>query len=249
MFRYFIEMAYNGSGYNGWQVQSGAPSVQADLNGALSLLLGEEIHATGAGRTDTGVHASFFVAHFDRAEAVTSPAALARSLNGVLGRHVVIRAIYPVVEGAHARFSALSRTYTYHAREWKDPFRYPFSFLVRPFPDAALMNAACRLLLEADDFTSFARLHSGSRTNRCRVLHAGWERRDGELVFTIRADRFLRNMVRAIVGTLLRVGQGKMSEEEFRRVIEARDRRAAGSSVPGYALFLRDIEYPVNLKL
>ncbi|MDR0766270.1 MAG: tRNA pseudouridine(38-40) synthase TruA [Odoribacteraceae bacterium] len=249
MFRYFIELAYNGSGYNGWQRQADAPSVQADLDGALSLLLKQEIHSTGAGRTDAGVHASFFVAHFDSAAVIPSPGALVKSLNGVLGRHVAARAVYPVIEGAHARFSALSRTYTYHVCKEKDPFAYPFTYRVRPLPDTRLMNEACRLLPGQEDFTSFAKLHSGAKTNRCRVFHAGWEERDEQLVFTIRADRFLRNMVRAIVGTLVAVGQGKMTVEEFRRVIEARDRRVAGTSVPGRALFLRAIEYPDNLKL
>jgi tRNA pseudouridine38-40 synthase len=248
MFRYFIELAYNGSGYNGWQVQPDAPSVQEDLEKALSLLLKQEISATGAGRTDTGVHTSFFVAHFDSDRPVDGDA-LGRQLNGVLGKQVAIRTIYPVIDGAHARFSALSRTYSYHVSKEKDPFRHPFALRVRPLPDIQKMNEACRALLESEDFTSFAKLHSGAKTNRCRVLAAGWEEREGQLVFTIKADRFLRNMVRAIVGTLLAVGQGKISTGEFRRIIESKDRRTAGISVPGHALFLRDVEYPCNLKL
>jgi tRNA pseudouridine38-40 synthase len=248
MYRYFIELAYNGSGYNGWQEQPNAPSVQADLNGALTLLLKEETRTTGAGRTDTGVHAAFFVAHFDCSQKVDT-ALLTSQLNGLLGKHIAIREIYPVTPEAHARFSALSRTYTYHLGRGKDPFRYPFAYRVRPWPDFHAMNRACRLLLEEEDFTSFARLHSDTKTNRCRVMEAAWEERDGQLVFTIKADRFLRNMVRAIVGTLLAVGQGKISIEEFRQIIEAKDRAAAGASVPGHALFLRHIEYPCNLKI
>ena len=249
MFRYFIELAYNGSGYNGWQVQANAPSVQADLDRALSLLLRQEIRSTGAGRTDAGVHASFFVAHFDSARVIDEPARFVRSLNGVLGRQVAARVVYPVVEGAHARFSALSRTYSYHVSKRKDPFMHPFTFRARPLPDIRPMNEACRLLVAREEFGSFAKLHGNAKTNRCRVTRAGWTEDDEQLVFTIQADRFLRNMVRAIVGTLIPVGQGKMTLDEFRRAMEAGDRRAAGPSVPGHALFLRAIEYPNNLKL
>ncbi|MDR2131475.1 MAG: tRNA pseudouridine(38-40) synthase TruA [Odoribacteraceae bacterium] len=248
MARYFIELAYNGSGYSGWQLQPNAPSVQADLNRALTLLLKQESFTTGAGRTDAGVHASFFVAHFDTPRPLASLDTLVRQLNGILGKQIAIRAIYPVIDEAHARFSALSRTYTYHLAKEKDPFTYPFALRVRPLPDPRRMNEAASLLLENEDFTSFARLHSGAKTNRCRVLKASWEERDDQLVFTIQSDRFLRNMVRAIVGTLLLVGQGKASIEEFRRVIEAKDRCKAGSSAPGHALFLRAIEYPCNIK-
>jgi tRNA pseudouridine38-40 synthase len=249
MFRYFIELSYNGSGYNGWQIQPDAASVQGELNEALSVLLKREVSATGAGRTDTGVHASFFVAHFDSETPVQAPDTLVRQLNGILGKHVAIREIYPVVEEAHARFSALSRTYSYHLNKAKDPFTYPFALRVRPLPDVKTMNEACRLLHEYEDFTSFAKLHSDVKSNRCHVREARWEEGDDQMIFTIKADRFLRNMVRAIVGTLLAVGQGKIPVEEFRRIIEARDRCRAGTSVPGYALFLRDIEYPGNLKL
>ncbi|MDR1415634.1 MAG: tRNA pseudouridine(38-40) synthase TruA [Odoribacteraceae bacterium] len=248
MSRYFIELAYNGNGYNGWQLQPDAPSVQGDINRALTLLLKRETSVTGAGRTDTGVHASFFVAHFDSDLPLDIPLLLFK-LNGLLGHRIAIRAIYPVIDEAHARFSALSRTYTYHLSVEKDPFRHPFALRVHPLPDLPLMNEACRALLRHDDFTSFAKLHAAAATNRCRVTLAAWEERDGQLVFTIRADRFLRNMVRAIVGTLLDVGQGKITVEEFNRVIERKDRRAAGRSVPGHALFLRRVEYPPHLKL
>ena len=244
MQRYFIELAYNGSRYNGWQAQPDAPSVQGTLERALSLLLRRETRVTGAGRTDTGVHASFFVAHFDTPEPLADPAALGRKLDRFLDDSVAVRDLYPVREGAHARFSALSRTYKYYIDKRKDPFTCGFAYRVRPLPDIRLMNEACAVLLATEDFTSFAKLHSDTRTNRCRVMEAQWEDTGAQLVFTIKADRFLRNMVRAIVGTLLEVGRGRLSLDGFRAVVERRDRCAAGTSVPGHALFLCGIEYP-----
>ena len=249
MFRYFIELSYNGSSYHGWQVQPNAPSVQGELNKALSLLLKQEIQVVGAGRTDTGVHASFFVAHFDSLLPVENPGTLTNKLNRFLGKPIAIKSIYPVVTDAHARFSALSRTYRYHIGKSKDPFNCSFVFQPHPLPDIKKMNEACRLLLAHTDFTSFSKLHTGVKTNNCRVLEAGWKEEGELLVFTIKADRFLRDMVRAIVGTLLKVGQGKLSMEGFGQIIESRNRCHAGTSVPGHALFLCHVEYPDNLKV
>lgn len=248
MCRYFIELAYNGSEYNGWQIQPNVPSVQEDLNRALSLLLGQKINVTGAGRTDTGVHASFFVAHFDSFTLIEDTLTLTDKLNRFLNKNIAIKRIYPVKEEAHARFSALSRTYKYYIDKVKNPFTYPFTFRVRPLPDMQRMNEACRILFEYDDFTSFSKLHTDVKTNNCRIMEAYWKEEGHQLVFTIKADRFLRNMVRAIVGTLLQVGQHKITPEQFRRIIESRDRGNAGTSVPGNALFLCDIEYPDYLK-
>lgn len=249
MFRYFIELAYNGSGYNGWQIQPDAPSVQEDINKALSLLLKQNINVTGAGRTDTGVHASFFVAHFDSPEVLLSPLALTDKLNRFLGKNIAIYKIYPVTTEAHARFSALSRTYKYYIDIKKDPFTYPFSFRTYPLPDIEHMNAACQILFEYTDFTSFSKLHTDVKTNLCKIMVAQWESEGNQLVFTIKADRFLRNMVRAIVGTLLQVGQHRITLQQFRTIIEQKDRCRAGTSVPGNALFLCDIQYPDNLKI
>lgn len=244
MHRYFIELAYNGNGYNGWQIQPNAPSVQEDINKALSLLLKQDINVTGAGRTDTGVNASFFVAHFDSDAPVPDTKALADKLNRFLGKHIFIKEIYPVLPEAHARFSALSRTYKYYINKTKNPFTYPFAYTPHPLPDIRLMNRACELLGHYEDFTSFSKLHTDVKTNICRIMEAGWEETDEQLVFTIKADRFLRNMVRAIVGTLLDVGQKRITLEEFQQIIESKDRCKAGTSVPGNALFLCGIEYP-----
>ncbi len=244
MYRYFIELAYNGSGYNGWQIQPNAPSVQEDINKALSLLLKQEINVTGAGRTDTGVHASFFVAHFDSETAILHTKALTDKLNRFLGKNIAIKDIYAVAPDAHARFSARSRTYKYYINKTKNPFSYPFAYRPHPLPDIRLMNKACELLLRYEDFTSFSKLHTDVKTNVCHLMEAYWEETDEQLVFTIKADRFLRNMVRAIVGTLLDVGQERITLEQFQKIIESKDRCKAGTSVPGNALFLCNIEYP-----
>ena len=244
MHRYFIELAYNGSGYNGWQIQPNAPSVQEEINKALSLLLKQDINVTGAGRTDTGVHASFFVAHFDSVTPVADTKALTDKLNRFLGNHLSLKEIYPVLPDAHARFSALSRTYKYYINKTKNPFTYPFAYTPHPLPDIRLMNQACELLTRYEDFTSFSKLHTDVKTNICRIMQAGWEETDEQLVFTIKADRFLRNMVRAIVGTLLDIGQKRIDLKQFQQIIESKNRCNAGTSVPGNALFLCDIEYP-----
>ncbi len=245
MGRYFIEMAYNGSRFHGWQVQPDAPSVQAELNRALSTLLRHPVEAVGAGRTDTGVHASFYVAHFDCEE--TLPMAedmLVYKLNRILGKDIAVSALYPVPADLHARFSALSRTYKYYIDKEKNPFTCDYAWRVHPLPDIRRMNEACRILFEYTDFTSFAKLHSDAKTNECTLMEARWEDTGKQLVFTIKANRFLRNMVRAVVGTLVEIGQDKLPPEGIRQIIEAKDRCSAGTSVPGHALFLADIEYP-----
>lgn len=243
VFRYFIELAYNGSSYNGWQIQPNAPSVQEELNKALSILLKEEINVVGAGRTDTGVHAAFYVAHFDVSVEQNDTNHLVYKLNRMTGKGIAIRKIYPVPADKHARFSACSRTYKYFIDKEKDPFTADYAFRPFPPPDIRRMNEACKILFEYEDFTSFSKLHTDTKTNNCKIMWAEWEDTGKQLVFTIRADRFLRNMVRAVVGTLLEVGQGKMEIENFRKIIEIKDRCSAGMSVPGHALFLWDIEY------
>ena len=248
--RYFIYLSYNGKEYVGWQRQPNGISVQQRLEESLSTILREEISVVGAGRTDAGVHARLMVAHVDLAEPLEDPAALAGKLNRLLPKDIAIRKIVPVTDDAHARFSATARTYRYYLCTEKDPFLYEFSYRVHAMPNVEAMNKACQILFEYTDFTSFSKLHTDVKTNNCTITQAEWVREgDSRLVFTITADRFLRNMVRAIVGTLLEVGSGKLSIDGFRRVIEQKDRCRAGNSVPGHALFLEHVEYPDTLFL
>lgn len=246
MIRYFIELAYNGSRFHGWQIQPHAPSIQEELNRALSTILREEINVVGAGRTDTGVHASFYVAHFDHTIPLNDPQQLVYKLNRILGKDIAIFRIYPVSSDLHARFSALSRTYKYYIDKQKNPFTYDYAWKLFPLPDIHKMNEACCVLFEYTDFTSFSKLHTDVKTNNCTILEAYWEETDTQLIFTIKANRFLRNMVRAIVGTLVEIGQNKLTLDHFRKIIEAKNRCAAGTSVPGHALFLCDITYPTQ---
>lgn len=248
MIRYFIELAYNGSKYHGWQIQPGAPTVQEELNKALSTLLREDISVIGAGRTDTGVHASFYVAHFEVEQQLVDPEKIVYKLNRLLGKDIAIYQLYQVHPDVHARFSALSRTYKYYIDKQKNPFTYAYAWKVFPLPEITRMNEACHILFEYTDFTSFSKLHTDVKTNYCTILEAHWEDTGSQLIFTIKANRFLRNMVRAIVGTMLEIGQGKLSINGFRKIIESKDRCSAGTSVPGHALFLYDIEYPKGIK-
>lgn len=244
MARYFIEMAYNGAGFHGWQKQNNAVTVQETLEQILTTLFQEKIMVTGAGRTDTGVHATYFVAHFDAETLPFDSSLLIRKANSLLPAGIAVYSFTQVGDDVNSRFDALSRTYEYHLVLQKDPFLNGLSH--RPWftPDFDLMNQAAERLREYDDFTSFARLHGGNKTNFCRITHAYWEKRGERFVFVISADRFLRNMVRAIVGTLLEVGRKKITVEEFCNIIEAKDRSGAGTSAPPQALFLTDIGYP-----
>lgn len=243
MARYFIELAYNGRNYHGWQIQPGTPTVQEVLNRALSTLLREEIQVVGAGRTDSGVHASFYVAHFDTCQSLEYPEQTVYKLNRILGKDIAVSRIYPVATDKHARFSAISRTYQYFIDKNKNPFTCEYAWKVYPLPDIRLMNEACQVLFEYRDFTSFSKLHTDVKTNNCIIMDAHWKDTGKQLVFTIKADRFLRNMVRAIVGTMVEIGQGKLTLADFRRIIESRNRCNAGTSVPGHALFLCHVDY------
>ena len=248
--RYFIELAFNGTAYHGWQKQPNALTVQDEVDRALSVVLKESVITVGAGRTDAGVHARFFTAHFD--SDAFDPAVRVRflySLNSILPADITIQDIYPVTEKAHARFSALSRIYEYHVSKVKDPFLTAYAWhYPRPL-DIQAMNKAADLLLKTQDFKSFSKHHTQVKTSICKVFNACWNDRDDRIVFTIEADRFLRNMVRAIVGTLIEVGSGKISTDDFRQVILAGNRRAAAASAPAKALFLTKITYPEGLKL
>ena len=246
--RYFIDLAYLGKSFHGWQRQPGDISVQEVIENALTTLLRQETAVTGAGRTDAGVNARRMIAHFDMPQEVDSEQLeqLARSLDALCGRDIVIRKIYPVADEMHARFSATSRTYRYFASSRRSPFVGDLVWMTGRQLDYEKMNQAAKILLDVEDFTSFAKLHSDTKTNICHVTHAAWEPVAGvedTMVFVITADRFLRNMVRAVVGTLVEVGRGKMSLDEFRGVIEAKNRCSAGNSMPAEALFLWDITY------
>lgn len=247
MNRYFIYLGYNGKPFCGWQVQPNGVSVQQCIEEALATLLRKETPIVGAGRTDAGVHARLMVAHFETEEPVQDLPFLAEKLNRLLPKEIAIYKIVPVTADAHARFDALSRTYNYYITTSKNPFNFDFSYKLHGQLDFAAMNEACKVLYEYTDFTSFSKLHTDVKTNNCKVMYAEWSQKEDMQVFTIQADRFLRNMVRAIVGTLLEVGRGKMSVDGFRKVIEAKDRGKAGTSVPGQALFLADISYPERL--
>jgi tRNA pseudouridine38-40 synthase len=248
--RYFIELSFKGTEYHGWQSQPNAISVQQIIEEAFGLLIKENIRITGAGRTDTGVHASYFVAHFNTGTELIKPyRETVRKLNHMLPRDIAVFSIFPVSGNAHSRFSALSRTYKYFISKRKDPFRHETSCFISGTPDLEEMNRAAGELFNHRDFGSFARTNTDVRTNICTIMHAGWEEYDDTLVFTIKANRFLRNMVRAIVGTMLKIGYGKLSVEEFRKIIEARDRRRAGTSALAQGLILTEIEYPSEILL
>ena len=246
--RYFLRLSYNGTPFHGWQIQPRDVSVQQTIEEALATILRHPAPLVGAGRTDTGVHAREMFAHFDTDVPLTEPERFLRGLNRLCGRDIAIHELLPVREDAHARFDATARTYKYFASLAKTPFLYPLTWQAPRSLDVESMNHAAALLLETEDFTSFAKLHSDAKTNICRVSHARWER-EGEdlLVFTITADRFLRNMVRAVVGTLVDVGRGKISIDRFREIIERKDRCEAGTSMPPQALFLWKIDYPAEI--
>jgi tRNA pseudouridine38-40 synthase len=248
--RYFIELCFKGTEYHGWQYQPNAITIQQITEETMERLLGSKISLTGAGRTDTGVHASYFVAHFNSdSEGLLPLEETIRKLNYMLPKDIAIFSIFPVGEKLHSRFSALSRTYKYYIHRKKDPFRQETSCFIASELDIDSMKKATSELFNYQDFGSFCRTNTDVRTNICNIMHAGWEEKDDLLIFTIKSNRFLRNMVRAIVGTILRVGQNKLSIEEFKRIIEARDRRVAGTSAIAQGLFLTDIEYPPEVYL
>ncbi|HNW67996.1 MAG TPA: tRNA pseudouridine(38-40) synthase TruA [Bacteroidales bacterium] len=242
--RYFIQLAYNGSPFFGWQIQPNLTTVQGVIENALHLLLREEISVTGCGRTDTGVHAKQFFAHFETEQNIDSQN-LTDKLNNFLPKEIAIEQIFSVANDMHARFSAISRTYKYYISTSKDAFNFHFSFRIYQKLNIEKMNQAADLLLHTEDFTSFSKLHTQVNNNICHVSEARWQNENAQLVFTITADRFLRNMVRAIVGTLLEVGKGKLTPLEFQQIINQKDRGKAGTSVPAHALFLENVRYHI----
>ncbi len=247
--RFFILISYDGSGFNGWQKQNNGTSVQQHLENAFSVYLREKISITGAGRTDTGVHARNYIAHFDSTNlSIDNDLKIFfYKINAILPKEIVLHDICQVSENAHARFDALSRTYNYFINTIKDPFCKDYSFFYPHKLDMTAMNIACKLLLGEKDFTSMAKLHSNTKTNICSINEAYWEYNENNfthLKFTITANRFLRNMVRAIVGSLIEIGAGKRDPEWIMEVLKKRDRAAAGNSVPAHALFFKGALYP-----
>ena len=247
--RYFLHLAYNGTPFHGWQIQPNAPTVQETLEKALAIFCNEKINIVGCGRTDTGVHAKKFYAHFDTAQQFDEKqlAHILHKINAFAGENIVLYRIFPVADDLHARFSATRRTYHYFVHLRKNPFRRSYSWQLYGDIDFHRMNEAAKVLLEYRDFTSFSKVNTDTKTNECTIVEAHWDELEpGVWRFTITANRFLRNMVRAIVGTLIEVGRGKLSIEDFRDVIEQKNRCSAGESVPGHGLFLVDISYDLK---
>ncbi len=244
--RYFIEIAYNGKNYFGWQRQPEQISVQQVLEETISTLLRKEIKLTGAGRTDTGVHAKQLFTHFDSDEIENSYDFIFR-MNSFLPKDISIKNIFEVKEDAHARFDAVEREYEYVISLEKDPFSQDFAFQINNAPIVALMNQAAETLLAHRDFQCFSRSRTDVKTYNCTIVKAFWEATDNRLIFTIAADRFLRNMVRAIVGTLLDVGYGKTTLEDFKAILKSKSREEAGASAPAHGLYLTRVVYPESI--
>ncbi len=240
--RYFIELAYNGTNYHGWQYQPNATSVQETLNKALSTILKTTIDVVGAGRTDTGVHAKQMFAHFDFDSEIDMPH-LVHKLNSFLPKDIAIFNIHKVHEEAHVRFDAIKRTYEYRIHKQKDVFENSGSWYYQNELDIEKMNNACKVLFEYTDFECFSKVNTDVNTFNCKIYEAHWQQNEKELIFTISADRFLRNMVRAIVGTMIYIGLEKITLKDFRTIIKSKDRNQAGFSVPAHGLYLTKIEY------
>ncbi|PQJ71882.1 tRNA pseudouridine(38-40) synthase TruA [Polaribacter butkevichii] len=240
--RYFIELSYNGKNYHGWQIQPDVISVQEKLNKAVSTIFQEKIEVVGAGRTDTGVHASQMFAHFDIEKSLKGD--IPHKLNSLLPLDIVVYNVFEVDDEKHARFGALSRSYEYKIWLGRNPFLLDFSWQIHSQDlNVDLMNEAAKLLLEYTDFQTFSKVKTDVYTYNCNVTEALWKQDGKELVFYITANRFLRNMVRAIVGTLVDVGLGKITKDDFRKIIESKNRGNAGLSVPAKGLFLTQIKY------
>jgi len=246
--RYFIEIAYNGKAYFGWQRQPNQITVQQVVEETLSVLFREKIKLTAAGRTDTGVHAKQLFAHFD-SEEFENRNELVFRINSFLPKDISVKSILEVSDAAHARFDAMKREYEYQIVLGKDPFSYDFAYQLYIHPDVDLMNRAAQILLHHNDFQCFSRSKTDVKTYNCKIEKAHWELRDDLLVFTIVADRFLRNMVRAIVGTLLDVGFGKTTLDGFEDILNSKNRRKAGASAPAHGLYLKRVVYPERIFL
>ena len=245
--RYFIELSFNGKSFHGWQNQPNAITVQSVVEDALSKLLKSEIAIVGAGRTDAGVHAKQMYAHFDTMEFDCE--VIKYKLNSFLPKTIAIHNIFKVKLDAHARFDALSRQYIYKIAKAKDVFKYENSYYFKNNLDIHLMNEACKILFDYNDFKCFSRSNTDVKTYNCNIMEAKWYETNNELHFEIKADRFLRNMVRAIVGTMLEIGTKKLKVEDLHHIIISKDRSEAGASAPAHGLYLSNIKYPKNILL
>jgi len=246
--RYFIRLSFKGTHYHGWQVQANAKTVQGILNRDLSIIMGEKIEVTGAGRTDTGVHTKVFYAHFDsEKDNLHQDTNLIFRINGKLPKDIAVHEILKVKNDAHARYNAISRTYEYHITRVKNPFLTDFAHYIYGELDFEAMKSATALLLNVSDFTSFSKVDTDVKTNICKVRRADWEIDKEKIVFSITANRFLRDMVRAIVGTMLDIGFGRIKPDDLTAIIDKKDRSAAGASVPAKGLFLVDVQYPEGI--
>jgi tRNA pseudouridine38-40 synthase len=242
--RYFLEIAYDGTSYHGWQTQPNAIAVQQKLNEALAVILRQPVETTGAGRTDTGVHAKQLFVHFDFSTFEIQSSRLQMGINALLPHDIAVKRIIPVHVDAHARFDANLRSYEYYIHFHKDPFKQNYSWQIKGELDVELMNRAAQIMMEYTDFSCFSKSNTQVKTNNCKITRAEWVRKDDGLVFYISADRFLRNMVRAIVGTCMMVGRKELEPEGIRQIIESKNRSNAGTSVPACGLYLTEVKYP-----
>jgi tRNA pseudouridine38-40 synthase len=247
--RYFLKISYLGTNYHGWQVQENAHSVQAELNAALKTFFREEPETVGCGRTDTGVHAKEFFVHFDLSFVIDDLSYALYKLNKLLPNDIACQELFLVKQDAHARFSAISRSYEYNIILKKDPFLYNRTYFHYGELNVGQMNQACEILMRYDDFSSFSKSRTQVKTNICKIKEAYWVQKGDILIFNITADRFLRNMVRAIVGTMVDIGKGKNEIETMKTIIEGKNRSDAGVSVPAGGLYLTNVVYPEDIKL
>lgn len=244
--RYFVEIAFDGTPFYGWQIQAEGRTIQAEIDAALSKVFRQATFCVGCGRTDSGVHARQFFLHFDTPVLLDDYPLFIRKMNGILPYEIAVKQVFPVADEAHARFSALSRTYTYVFTHIKDPFLKNYSAFIWKQPDIMVMNQACQLLLGVRDFKAFSRVNDLKHHN-CDLQYAHFEQKEHQLVFTVRANRFLRNMVRAMTGTLMDLGYGKITIDQLLEIVASGKRSKAGQSVPASGLFLSQIEYPASL--
>jgi len=242
--RYFLQLSYKGTNYHGWQIQKNALSVQELINNALTTLLRHPVETLGAGRTDSGVHATYFICHFDTNEEIKNEIQFLLSLNGILPNDIAIQKVFKVNTKSHARFTATSRTYHYKICLHKDPFHRGFAWLLYQNLNWDKILEASNILLEYQDFTSFSKVDTDVFTNNCKIMKSSWKFDNNIWTYEVKADRFLRNMVRAIVGTLIQTGREKYTVDKFRKIIESKNRASAGASAPADGLYLVNIEYP-----